>query len=121
MQLATMVMNGLHVMQARMFLAKVDVESILSGAESADTSGFEEVNNKIAATGAGFNLVLGTIAVFIFLIVGGTTFLKGFVMGTPAERSEFKQGMLFKVLMIIGFFALAGMIVIFANMGSNLF
>ena len=102
-------------------LLNVDVESILSGAESADTTAFDGVSNSITNTGYGIYSILGIIAVLVFLIVGGAAFLKGFVMGTPQERQEFKAGLLFKLLMIVGFFALAGAIVLLSRLGANLF
>ena len=121
MQMVDSVLNLVRLTQAHVMLAAVDVQSILDGAESADTSSFADVNNKVANTGYGIYSILGTVAVLVFLIVGGYSFLKGFILGTQQERAEFKSGMFFKLLMIVGFFALAGAIVLFANMGKNLF
>ncbi len=102
-------------------LLTVDVEEILSGSEGADTSAFEGVSNSITNTGYGIYSILGIFAVLVFLIIGGFTFVKGFVMGTVQERQVFKSGLLFKLLMIIGFFALAGAIVLLSRLGANLF
>lgn len=102
-------------------LLTVDVESILSGGEGADTSAFDGVANSVQNTGYGIYSILGIFAVLVFLIVGGFTFLKGFVMGTVQERQEFKGGLLFKLLMIVGFFALAGGIILLSRLGANLF
>ncbi len=102
-------------------LLTVNVEDVLSGAEGADTSAFDGVSNSITNTGYGIYSILGIFAVLVFLIIGGFTFVKGFVMGTVQERQEFKSGLLFKLLMIIGFFALAGAIVLLSRLGANLF
>ena len=111
----------LKSLAARAALLTVDVEDILSGADGADTSAFNGVSNSITNTGYGIYSILGIFAVLVFLIIGGFTFVKGFIMGTVQERQEFKSGLLFKLLMIIGFFALAGGIVLLSRLGANLF
>ena len=106
---------------ARAALLSVDVEEILSGADGADTSAFEGVSNSVKNTGYGIYSIIGIFGVLVFLIIGAFTFVKGFLMGTVQERQEFKSGLLFKLLMIIGFFALAGGIVLLSRLGANLF
>ncbi len=102
-------------------LMTVNVDDVLGGAGSADTGAFSGVANSVKTTGYGIYSILGIVAVLIFLIVGGAGFLKGFVMGTVQERQEFKQGLFFKVCMIVGFFALAGGIILLSRLGANLF
>ena len=110
------------LINARLALLTSGVEDVIKGAQGAKAEGaFTNVNKAIQTTGNGIYAILGTFAVLVFLILGGFAFVKGFVMGTPQERQEFKSGLLFKLLMIIGFFALAGAIVLLSNLGSGLF
>ena len=110
------------LVSAHIALLTVDVKDILSGAGGNTTNpAFNGVESSIKSTGYGIYSILGIFAVLVFLIIGGYTFVKGFVMGTVQERQEFKSGLLFKLLMIVGFFALAGAIVLLSNLGANLF
>lgn len=99
-----------------------DVSDILKNAQTGKPSAaFAGVSDKVSATGNGIYSILLVVAVLVFLIAGGWGFVKGFVFGTQQERQEFKSGLLFKLLMIVGFFALASIITLLANMGANLF
>ena len=98
-----------------------NVGDILKNAQDAQPSGaFSGVAGKVSETGNGIYSILLIVAVLVFLIAGGWGFVKGFMFGTQQERQEFKSGMLFKLLMIVGFFALAGIITLLASMGGNL-
>ena len=102
-------------------LLTVNVEDIINGAGTADTTAFDGVRNSVSSTGYGIYSILGVFAVLVFLVIGGFSFVKGFVMGTVQERQEFKSSMLFKILMVVGFFALSGAIVLLSRLGANLF
>ena len=98
-----------------------DVERILNGGQSADTGAFEGINQSITNIGHGVNGIITTVAVVLFMAVGGWTFVKGFLMGSPQDRSEFKAGIAFKAAMIVLFFALTLIIGLLAKLGKNLF
>ncbi len=114
--------NFLSVLTARAALLTVDVQGILDGTQNNNGGeAFTNLSSNVKDVGYGIYSILGVIAVLVFLIVGGFGFVKGFVMGSPQERQEFKSGAMFKVLMIIGFFALSTAIVLLSQMGGKLF
>lgn len=116
-------MNNLFsILASRAALLSVDVQDILNGTQSNNGGeAFTNLSSNVKDVGYGIYSILGVVAVLVFLIVGGFGFVKGFFLGTPQERQEFKSGAAFKILMIIGFFALGSLIVILSQMGGKLF
>lgn len=117
---AFLLSNGLANIDARIAMLTLDVEEIVGKADSADTSAFGDLENKVTSTGFGVYRLVGVFACIAFIIAGAWAFFKMFFVASPQEKQEAKGNMLYKVLAVVGFFAIPGIIVLLSGVGQNL-
>ena len=102
-------------------LLTLDVGELVGNMDGSDTTAFGELESKVQSTGFGIYRLIGVIACVGFIIAGAWAFFKMFFIASPQEKQEAKSNMLYKVLAVIGFFAIPGIIVLLSGVGQNLF
>ncbi len=113
--------NALAALDRQLFLLNINVEEIVNSADSADTTAFGNLESKVTQTGFGVYRLIGVIACIGFIIAGAWAFFKMFFIASPQEKQEAKGNMLYKVLAVVGFFAIPGIIILLSGVGKNLF
>ena len=116
--------NAFQILAARAALLTLDVDNIISqGMNSTgnSTGAFGEIETKVTTTGFGVYRLVGVIACIGFIIAGAWAFFKMFFIASPQEKQEAKSNMLYKVLAVVGFFAIPGIIILLSGVGQNLF
>lgn len=117
-----MVSNVLATLDAKLALLTLDVGNLIEQGSNTESSGaFAEIEGKVTSTGFGVYRLVGVIACIGFIIAGGWAMFKMFFIASPQEKQEAKSNMLYKVLAVVGFFAIPGIIVLLSGVGQNLF
>lgn len=114
-----MIFNGL---KKGLMLLSQNVEDILKNVQSGESSeAFAGIGGKVQQTSAGIYSILVIVALSIFLIVGSYGVVKGFFMGSPAEREEFKKSLAFRILCIVLFASFGMIIALLYKAGGQIF
>ena len=102
-------------------LGTLDVGTIVDGAKNAQQSGsLEPVEKKVNELGGGFYRILFMAGVFLIILGLAVAALKLFFSDSQT-RKDAKSDIVWKVIAGIFFFAGIMLVILFSNIGSNLF
>ncbi len=89
--------------------------------KTTGTTSFDNLSGKVRTTGNGVYRLVLTFAMVAFIIAGAWAMFKLFFVASPQERQEAKGNMLIKLIAVIGFFAIPGLILVLSGVGNGLF
>ena len=102
-------------------LGTLDVGSIVDGAKNASQSGsLQPVEDKVSELGGGFYRILFMAGVFLIILGLAVAALKLFFSDSQT-RKDAKSDIVWKVIAGVFFFAGIMLVILFSNIGSNLF
>ena len=102
-------------------MGELDVSTIVEGAQEAEqSSSLAPVESKVNELGGGFYRIMFMAGVFLIILGLGVAALKLFFSDSQT-RKDAKSDIVWKVLAGIFFFAGIMLVILFSNIGTNLF